>query len=121
MKRTIFLTIIFVLFTCVIAKAATAIDLTKTPPPPPTPDVPTYMLPVSATIDASELAVYFESSVGDATITVYDESNNIIYQGVVDTNSEMSVSIPSSSWNAGNYSLSITFGTTEVTGDFVME
>lgn len=120
MKRPIVLTIILILFTSVIAKA-TDIDFTRTSPVPPVPNVMTYTLPVSATIDATELAVYFESLVGNATIIVYDEFNNVIYMDTVETNTDMSVSIPSSTWDAGNYSISITYGKTELTGSFVME
>jgi hypothetical protein len=90
------------------------------PPPQPMPNRVTIDtdIPVSATIDATELAVYFEWSAGDATITVYDQSQNVVYQAVVDTDTDLSTSIPSGSWSAGNYSLTISYGTENLIGDF---
>ena len=78
-------------------------------------------IPVSATIDATELSMYFEWSVGDATITVYDEYSNVVYQGVVDTDTDLSTSIPSGSWSAGSYTLTISYGTEYLIGDFQIE
>ena len=92
-------------------------DVPSTPPTTPRGTIYTD-IPVSATIDTTELAVYFEESVGEATITVYDESQNVVYQGVVDTDTTLSISIPSGSWSAGNYSLTISYGTEYLIGDF---
>ena len=75
----------------------------------------------SATISDTELAVFFEYSVGDATITVYDEYSNVVYQGVVDTDTDLSTSIPSGSWSAGSYTLTISYGTENLIGDFQIE
>lgn len=124
MKRATFLVILFALFTCNIASATvTSIDWTKTTPPP-IPRIQSMMLmelPVSGTISETELAIYFESSVGDATITVYDANNSIVYQETVDTDSESSVVVSSSNWSAGSYSISISYGTTSLIGYFDME
>jgi hypothetical protein len=59
--------------------------------------------------------------VGVATITVCDESGQVIYKETLDTNTTSSVFVQSGDWNAGNYMLTITYGTTFLTGDFVME
>jgi hypothetical protein len=93
------------------------------PPPDPMPARVTIdtEIPVSATIDSTELAMYFEWSVGEATITVYDEYSNVVYQGVVDTDTDLSTSIPSGSWSAGSYTLTISYGTENLIGDFQME
>lgn len=90
-------------------------------PPPIQPNGMTMLIPVSATIDATELAVYFEESVGDATITVYDDSSNVIYQEVVDNDASLEVFISSSTWLSGDYTLTITYGTTNLIGDFQIE
>ncbi len=122
MKRLIF----FAAFIVCLAKTFAGnepIDLTKYPLPPPTP-VPTSLtqeLPVSASISETELAVYFEPTVGDATITVYDAYNNIVSQETVDTDSESTVFITSSSWSTGSYSITISYGTTSLIGYFDME
>jgi hypothetical protein len=103
--------------------ATDAITIRKGDPVPPPQPMPNHVtidtdIPVSATIDTTELAVYFEGSVGEATITVYDGSQNVVYQGVVDTDTTLSISIPSGSWSAGNYSLTISYGTEYLIGDF---
>ena len=94
------------------------------PPPEPMPARVTTVdteIPVSATIDSTELAVYFELSVGDATITVYDEYSNVLYQNVVETDTDLSTSISSGSWSAGNYTLTICYGTEHLIGDLQIE
>ncbi len=123
MKHSKLFSILVVLFLNLplIAFASTDIDLTKIPPPPPTPNTPSTQLPVSATIDNIQLMVYFESTVGNATITVYDEFNNIVATETVDTYNLNTVSIPSDVWGAGNYSLTITYGTTGATGTFNLQ
>jgi len=75
----------------------------------------------SATIDAAELDVYFEYGVGDATITLYDAGNNVVYQEVVDTNSASAVSVGVSSWSGGDYMITVTYGTTTQRGYFSIE
>jgi hypothetical protein len=106
--------------------ATDAITIRKGDPAPPPDPMPARVtidtdIPVSATIDGTELAAYFECSVGNATIIVYDGSQNVVYQGVVDTNADLSTSIPSGSWSAGNYSLTISYGTEYLIGDFHLE
>ena len=89
--------------------------------PPTQTDGMTMELTASATIDATELDVYFEYGVGDATITVYDASNNVVYQEVVDTNSTSTVNIGLSGWSSGNYMITVTYGTTTQRGYFSIE
>ena len=76
---------------------------------------------VSASIDETQLAVYFDSPVGEATITVYDANNNVVSQQTVDTDSVSEVFISISSWTSGTYTLKITYGTTHLTGEFQKE
>ena len=75
----------------------------------------------SATISETELAVYFDYAVGDATITVYDANNNVVYQEVVDTDSSSAVSIGVSNWVTGDYMITVTYGTTTQRGYFSIE
>ena len=121
MKRSILFIALFTFFICGIASGTDYINLAKNPPPGPMPSHLETELPVSATIDASQLAVYFEPTVGDATITVYDANNSVVYQETVDTDSESSVFISSSSWSLGSYSITITYGTTSLIGYFDIE
>jgi len=95
----------------------------QSPPPQPMPNGVTLEtdIPLTATIDTINLAVYFEESVGDATITVYDEYQNVVYQGVTDTGSNPDEFISSDCWSVGNYSITISYGTTHLIGDFTVE
>jgi hypothetical protein len=118
MKRFILITFLFVLFTNGIAAATTGINLFGDPEPPgPKPLSLTY-IPVSATISETDLSVYFEESVGTATITVYDASDQIVDQEVVNTNSTTEVFIPVDFWGSGAYTLKVTYGTTNLIGYF---
>jgi len=75
----------------------------------------------SATISDTELAIYFEYSVGDAIITVYDADNNVVYQETVDTDSTFATSIPVINWSSGDYMITVTYGTTTQRGYFSIE
>ena len=106
--------------------AATEIIIRKddqSPPPQPMPNriITETDIPVTATVDNSNLAVYFEWAVGEATITVYDENHSVVYQGVADTDSDLTIFIPSDYWSAGDYSIKISYGTTHLIGDFIVE
>jgi Protein of unknown function (DUF3244). len=90
----------------------------STTPPPGIPNGPTIMASATAELSATDLAVYFEWSVEDATITVYDESNNVVDQQVVDTNTTTEVYIPVDNWQSGTYMLTVKYGTTTQRGYF---
>ena len=94
-------------------------DSPKTPPSHP--DAMTMEPSASATISETELDVYFEYGVGDATITVYDANNNVVYQEVVDTDSTSAVNIGVSNWATGDYMITVTYGTTTQRGYFSIE
>ena len=75
----------------------------------------------SATISETELAVYFEYSVGYATITVYDANEDIVYTITVDTSTVDEVHIPVTGWDEGDYMITVTYGTTTQRGYFSIE
>lgn len=95
-------------------------DEPTTPPTPPVNRVE-IVIPVTATEDNEELAVYFEEAVGDATITVYNASNQVVYQDVIDTDSQSAAIIDISTWSSGDYTLTINYGTTNLIGEFTIE
>lgn len=78
-------------------------------------------IPVSAVLNDPELAIYFESPVGTATISVYDEFDQLVYQEMVDTYSTPDVVISVANWESGNYRLNITYGSTNLHGEFLLE
>jgi len=95
------------------------IVIRKDTDPDPTPGtrIPFY-IPLAASIDTDGLALDFYTPVGDATITVYDESNNVVYQEVLDTFSTLSTLIPTDEWSGGSYILRIHYGITDLIGNF---
>ena len=107
-----------------VAAGTKPIIITKDEPSPPGPIVPngcTLIEPVSATINDIELALYFETSIGVATITVTDDSNQSVYLGTVNTGSTSEFFIPVDLWTNGNYNLTITYTNTTLRGEFILE
>lgn len=93
----------------------------QSPPPQPGPFSLETPISVTAAIDNDQLSVYFEWSVGNATLTVYDSTNQIVHQETVDTDSTLDVFIDTNTWDNGNYTIKISYGTTHLTGEFVLE
>ena len=121
MKRSILFSFSLLMLTSSIFASTAEIDLSKDPDKPgPKPLSLTY-LPVSATISETELSVYFDAVVGLATIKVYDTNNNIISLENVDSATTSEVLIAANGWTNGNYTLEITYGTTTLSGVFIIE
>lgn len=76
------------------------------------------IIPVSASINGTELYVDFATSVGTAYISVVDANGSIVYQTVADTFTSPEITIPLDGLTGGNYSLKITYGTTKLIGVF---
>ena len=117
--------------TCVIAglllvsqfSFATDIIIRKddqSPPPQPMPNriFVNTDIALTATVDNSNLAVYFDWAVGEATIIVYDENQNVVYRTVADTDSILDLFIPLDCWSTGDYTITISYGTINLIGDF---
>ena len=118
MKHSFFITILCAIFSSAIVSAS-EIDLQDIKFPPSPRRVSTCL--VSASINATDLAVYFESPVGVVIITVYNEFDQIIDQQTVNTEATTEVVIPADSWLSGNYTLTITYDTTILSGEFLTE
>lgn len=118
-KRSLFIAFSFLSISNLIAGD---IIIRRDNPIPPQPGLDSFdMIYVTATEDNSELAVYFEEAVGDATITVYDASNQVVYQTVIDTDSQSAAFIDISAWSSGDYTLKISYDTTNLIGEFTIE
>jgi hypothetical protein len=125
MKRTfVFLSFLIFLVSVTFANS-TQIDLFQNPTPPgPKPLAINYSTasfsyyPVSAIINETDLEVYFDWSVGSATITVYDSTNLVVCQEVVNASSTTQTLIPVDLWGAGDYKIQITYGNTKLIGYF---
>jgi len=77
-----------------------------------------FFIPVTAFIDENGLALNFIVPEGVATINVYDQSNTLVYQEVLDTNSTLSTLIPTDEWNGGSYIVRIHYSTIGLFGNF---
>jgi len=122
LKRSLFIGICVFTYTSISASEIDLLRKDSQPPPPgPAPLSVILDIPVTATEDNSELAVYFEEAVGDATIMVYDASNQVVYQEVIDTDSQSAAFIDISAWTSGDYTLTISYGTTNLIGEFTIE
>jgi hypothetical protein len=120
MKQNILSVVVFMLFSTAIATASTAIDLSKIPTKPGPVPCSLTISSVSAAIDANYLSVYFDSPLGNATITVTDSFGQIIAQQVVDTNTTTEVLIPIDTWDTGDYIIIVRYGTTTLGGEFLI-
>ena len=74
--------------------------------------------PVTVLLVDNEIVVDFSKSVGIVHITVEDQNGNVVYQDVIDTNSSIESLIDTSGWNSGNYTISISYGFTKLSGNF---
>lgn len=93
----------------------------NSPPPGTIKPLSLIELTASATISDTELTVYFDWSVGDAVITVYDSSNNVVCQETADTDITTEVDIPVDIWSSGNYMITVTYGSITQRGYFSLE
>lgn len=87
--------------------------------PPTVPNGLTMEPSATATISDLDLTVYFDYSVGDATIMVYDANNNVVFQETVNSTSSTSISV--SNWATGDYMITVTYGSTTQRGYFNIE
>jgi len=80
-----------------------------------------HLAAASATISDTELAVYFDFSVGNAIITVTDGKNQPVFQDVVNTELMSDEMIPVENWPSDAYTLTVTYGTTTQKGSFQIQ
>ena len=77
-------------------------------------------IPVTASLNGTELALYFSSPVGVAQITIEDQNGSIVYQDAIDTNSTAELLIATDGWASGNYTVNIAYGKTSLSGTFLL-
>lgn len=123
MKRSILFSFLLLLVANSIAATTSEVYLSEDPkfPDPKPSQLRTISLagnPVTATMDDADLSVYFEQSVATATITVYNSFNQVVETMVVDTNMTTEVHISADLLDAGDYTLTVSYGTTIQKGEF---
>lgn len=117
MKRCILFSFLLMLVTNSIAAATSTIYLYEDPKSPGPVILSLTYIP-TATISESELSVYFEQSVATVTITVYNSFNQVVETVIVDTDMTSEVHIPAYLLDAGDYTLTVSYGTTIQKGVF---
>ena len=80
----------------------------------------TSIIPVTASLNGTELSLYFGSPVGVAQITIEDQNGSIVYQDAIDTNSTAELLIATDGWASGNYTVNIAYGKTSLSGTFLL-
>lgn len=63
----------------------------------------------------SDLMINFNSPIGIATVSINDINGNTAYQTTVDTNSTSEVIVPINLLDEGNYTVTVTYGSTVYT------
>jgi len=112
---------IFMLLFCILSVQsvfAVEVPLKKDNPAQGSMSKSTTTLPVSVSINDTDLGIVFSKSVGVANITIEDQTGNVVYQDVLDTNSTRTTSIETGGFDSGNYTVNISYSTTILIGDF---
>jgi flagellar hook assembly protein FlgD len=112
---------IFMLLFCVLSVQsvfAVEVPLKKETTGQSTQTKSTSVLPVSVSINDTQLGISFSKSVGVVNITIEDQTGNVVYQDVLDTNSTRTTSIETGGFDSGNYTVNISYSTTILIGDF---
>ena len=112
---------IFMLLFCILSVQsvfAVEVPLKKDNPAQGSMSKSTTTLPVSVSINDTYLGIVFSKSVGVANITIEDQTGNVVYQDVLDTNSTRTTSIETGGFDSGNYTVNISYSTTILIGDF---
>ena len=110
--RTFFLLqSLFVFVLCMVPNFAIADDGTPSDVDPgggtPPHKAPAFR-PVSVSQDINELIVDFAQNIGTVTVSVEDESGNIMYETTVFATAGSSLTIDTTGWDSGNYVLTVT-------------
>ena len=127
MKRFTAILSFIILTTSALFAAQSQVDLSRKPTVPRPrilsankvqSDIP---IPVSAFIDDTALSVFFNSAIGNATITITDSYGTVVEQITVDTYMESEIYLPTIDWDADEYNISISYSNTTLSGVFQVE
>ncbi len=65
---------------------------------------------ITIDIVGSDLIINFNSPIGIGTISIKDSKGNLVYQTTVDTEITADISLPTSMFNKGTYSVVVSYG-----------
>ena len=74
-------------------------------------DVNMSVSDITIDIVGSDLMINFNSPIGIATVSIKDSKGNLVYQSSVDTQITADLSLPTSMFNKGTYSVVVSYGT----------
>jgi hypothetical protein len=111
------LNLFIILFSLLICSKAFSNDL---PPvtPSPTPRAHSLAIPISITVNNTDLTIHFNKAIGETAITITDETGEIVYQGTTDTSISLDFYIPTDTLDSGNYTISFDYGSNTLTENF---
>lgn len=75
-------------------------------------------IPVIASLNDTELGVFFSKYLGVAQVTILDETGSIVYQEMIDTSSTPETYVEIGGFDSGNYTLKVTYNTISIVGAF---
>lgn len=79
------------------------------------------LIPLTVDLSTTELYLNFTSTVGIATITVTYSNGSAIYQESINTDTNNVLYIPIDSWESGDYSIEVSYGSITLTGSFGLD
>ena len=127
MKRLTAILSFIILTTSALFAAQSQVDLSRKPAPP-RPRINSIsriqseiIHPVAAFVDENMLSVYFQAALGNATISITDSYGTVVEQITVDTYQQTEIDIPTSFWDADEYTISISYNSTTLSGVFQLE
>lgn len=79
------------------------------------------LIPVSVDLSSADLYINFTTTVGVATITVTNKDGSIVEQQIIDTNDTNKLNIPLDELEQGDYTISISYGSITLAGEFTLK
>jgi len=70
---------------------------------------------ITIDIVGNDLMINFNSPIGIATVSIKDSKGNLVYQSAVDTEITADLSLPTSLFNKGTYSVVVSYGSSVYT------
>jgi len=111
---------LFILLLCLLISSKTFSNEICISPtiPPTTPRSQSLTIPISITVNNTDLAIHFNKPIGKTTLTITNEAGEIVYQGTTDTNTSLDFYIPTDTLDSGNYTITFDYGSNPLTETF---
>lgn len=78
------------------------------------------LIPLTATVEGSELGFYYTANVGTCTVTVVDQNNNIEFVQVINTSEDTEFYFDLQGLPVGYHYVKISYGSTNLIGKFYL-